>query len=313
MEPMIDERALAQLTGAMGRWDQGSTCLAALALATEALATDAVANEAVTADAVGVGPLVAVAREVMAAAGLDDVLASVDRLPFSPAQLRGMAAAPLLQAATLASGPPAGWMDQSDSALTAQGEASGSAAALFTRFVLPLFDDLADRLSRPGARMLDVGTGIGALAVGFAGAFPQLYVTGIDVMPRVLQIARSRVGASPVASRVELRQQDVAELSEEQCYDLAWIPAPFVPEPALRAGVARVVAALRTGGLLMMGHGTFDGTDLEVAIARFKTIAYGGTPLDGPAAAKLLTEHGLSSVQTVTTPPGAPDVTVGRR
>jgi len=303
MEPRIDERAAGRLTGTIGQWDQGATCLAALA----------VAAGAGPADAGTAGPLVAAAREVMAAAGLGHELASPERLPFSPAQLTGMAAAPLLQAAALVDGPKAAWAAQSDSALTAQGQASGSAAVLFSRFVVPQFDDLADRLARPGARMLDVGTGIGALAIGCAQTFPQLHVTGIDVMPRVVELARAQVAASPVSSRVELRQQDVTELTDEACYDLAWIPAPFVPEPAFSTGIARMVTALRRGGLLMIGHGTFDGTDLQIAVTRFKTVVYGGTALDSPSAARLLKEHGLTSVQTVPTPPGAPGITVGRR
>jgi protein-L-isoaspartate O-methyltransferase len=298
MEPTFDESATGRLGGAIGRWDQGATCLAALAVAADTAAS---------------GRLAAAAREIMAAAGLGDVLAVPGRLPFSPAQLTGMAASPLLQAAALIGGPHEAWASRSDSTLTAQGQASGSTALLFTRFVLPHIDGLGDRLARPGARMLDVGTGIGALAVGCAQVFPQLTVTGIDVVPRVLELARASVAASSVASRVELRQQDVAELGEEACYDLAWLPAPFVPEPALSAGVSRIATALRPGGLLMVGHGTSDGTDLEVAITRFKTVVYGGTALDGPSAAKLLTEHGFRSVQTVPTPPGAPKITVGQR
>jgi len=297
-QPTIDGRATAQLTGAIGHWDQGTACLAALAVASDPAAT---------------GPLGTAAQEVIAAAGLGTVLGSPDRLPFTPAQLRGLAASPLLQAAALLDGSYRGWNDQSEAALIAQGQTSGSAALMFTHFVLPHYQDLAERLATPGARMLDVGTGIGAIAVACAQAFPELHVTGIDVLPRALDIARRQVRASAVATRIELRQQDVAELTETACYDLAWIPAPFVPEPAFSVGVARMVTALRPGGVLMIGHGAFDGGELECAITRFKTIAHGGTPLDGSSAVRLLTDLGLSSVQTAPTPPGAPRVTAGRR
>lgn len=298
MEPVIDERATARLSGAIAEWDRDAVCLAALAVA---------------ADNTAAGSVAAAARKVVAAAGLADALAFPERLPFSPAQLRGMATAPLLQAAALVSGGYDAWATQSDSALTAQGQASGSAAIMFARFVLPRFADLTERLARPGARMLDVGTGVGALAAGFAQIFPQLQVIGIDVLPRALEIARTRLRDSPVAARVELRHQDVAELTDRACYDVAWIPAPFVPEPAFSTGVARLVTALRPGGLLMVGHGMSGGTDLEIAITRFKTVVYGGTSLDGPSAVELLNKHRLACVQTIATPPGAPAITVGRR
>ena len=74
--------------------------------------------------------------------------------------------------------------------------------------------------------------------------------------------------ARAVASRVELRQQDVADLTDETCYDLARIPTPFVPELAFGAGVGRIVAALRPGGLLMIRTWQVGGTDLNIAITR---------------------------------------------
>jgi SAM-dependent methyltransferase len=217
----MDERIVFQLTEAITGWDQAAWCLAALA---------------VGADHGAVGSLGAAARDVMSEAGLGPALSSPEGLPFSATQLTALAVAPLQGTAALASGRYEGWAGQDDSALLAQGQASGATAALFARFALPILGDLGERLATPGARMLDVGTGIGALAIGFAQTFPQLCVTGIDVLPRVLDLARAQVAASPVASRVQLRLQDVADLTDEACYDLAWLPAPFVPEPALNTG-----------------------------------------------------------------------------
>lgn len=297
MVQAIDVQATTRISSAIGGWDQGASCLVALAVAVDPDAAE---------------PLRSAAREVMAAAGLGEVLADAEALAFSPAQLRGIAASPLLQGAALVSGSH-GWGSLGDAVLSAQGEASGSAAGLFAHLVLPHFPDLAERLATPGARMLDVGTGIGALAIGFAEAFPQVQVTGIDVLPRALELARAGLRRSPAASRVVLREQDVAELTEHAVYDLAWLPAPFVPQPALTAGIKRIFTALRSGGLVMIGHGTFEGDDLPVSITRFKTVAYGGTPLDAAGAATLLQGHGFGSVQLLPTPPGAPAITVGRR
>jgi len=42
-------------------------------------------------------------------------------------------------------------------------------------------DDLAIRLTRPQAAFLDVGTGVGGLAVGMAQAYANLRLTGIDI------------------------------------------------------------------------------------------------------------------------------------
>jgi len=102
-------------------------------------------------------------------------------------------------------------------------------------------------------------------------------------------------------------------MDEAETYAFAWMPAPFLPEQALRSGLRNVVAALKPGGWLMLGHGKFDGTPTEVAVTRFKTIAYGGTALDNDEAQEALRSAGLGDVMTVPTPPGTPALTVGRR
>lgn len=290
------EAAATRVATVLRGWDRGTWCLAALALASRSGAADA---------------LVVAARDVVAAAGLtDDVLSAS---PFAAADLDGMASAPLLKAAALVGDRPPTWSDHDDDTLRAQGRGSGSAAALFARVVLVDHPELAVVLDGPGARMLDVGTGVGALAVGFARRFPRLHVTGIDVLPRALDLARTTVADAGLTDRIALLRQDVADLDEESGYDLAWLPAPFVPESALRAGVARIARALRPGGVLLVGHGRFDGSEIDNALTRFETLTLGGTPLPAADAVALLEDVGLRRVRTVATPPGAPGVTLGVR
>ena len=223
------------------------------------------------------------------------------------------AAAPVLQVAALLRGEADLWAGQSDEALLAQGQASAQGPPLMARFVFPGLPGLLDALARPGARMLDVGTGVGGLAVAYAEAFPALTVVGIDVLPRALALAQATVAASPARDRVVLREQDIGALDEPDTYTLAWVPAPFVPSAPLRVGLLQLRTALVPGGWLVMGHGKFGGHPIEDAVGRFKTVAYGGTALDDAQAAALLVEAGLEDVANVATPPGAPALTVGRR
>ena len=178
------------------------------------------------------------AADVLASHGLDGdgFVGDLDR-PRVAAQ----AAAPILQAATLLRGDGDLWSTQSDAALVAQGRASARGAAAFAQFALPKLDGMASAISQPGARMLDVGTGIAALAVAYAEQFPELTVVGIDVLPRVLVLAAATVASSKVADRVVLRNQDIAALDDRDTYALAWVPAAFVPAAALEVGMARVV------------------------------------------------------------------------
>jgi predicted RNA methylase len=281
-------------------WDQGAWNLAALALAVK-----------------GDGPpeMTAAAREVLAAGGLTAApgmpLPGLDT--SSPQQIASQAAAALQQASALASGRGFQWSSQSDKALLAQGRVSAQGATAIARFMLPMMGDLAGRVAAPGARFLDVGTGVGALGIAFAEVFPHLQVLGIDILDRSLDLARQAIAASSVAARVTVRNQDVAEFAHDTGFDVAWLPVPFIAEPALQAGLPRVVAALRCGGWLIAGHGKFGGTPAEDALTRLKTIAHGGTPLDATAAVELLQQNGLTLVRTVPTPVGAPAITIGQK
>ncbi len=202
----------ARFRATMQSWEQAAWCLAAAVLAAES-------PEPLLRDA---------ASAVLSGAGFpaSDVSGS-GGVTWSPVLITAQLKATLLQAAALVGDKQFSWLDQSDEALRAQGLASAQAGPLFVRFVLPQLDGLAARLSRPDAHMLDVGTGVGALAVAYAEQLPQLTVTGIDVSSRVLALGRDYVAGTPVADRVHLRERDVTAIEEEAAYDLAWLPAPL--------------------------------------------------------------------------------------
>jgi SAM-dependent methyltransferase len=249
----------------------------------------------------------AAARAVLEASGLNEVARREEA-----GGLAAQAAAPIHQVASLLRGEGRMWAAQSDEALVAQGRASAQGAAAFAQFGLPMLAGLREAFDG-GARMLDVGTGVAALAVAYAELFPRLTVVVIDVLPRVLALAAQTVSASSVADRVILREQDVSSLDEPETYAFAWVPAPFLPASALGAGVERVVDALWPGGWLMLGHGKYGGSAVDDAVGRFKTIAYGGTALDDGEAERMLSSAGLVEVSTPPTPHGSPAITVGRK
>jgi SAM-dependent methyltransferase len=249
----------------------------------------------------------AAAYAVVEASGLNEG-ASIEDVGGIVAQ----AAAPIHQVASLIRGEGQMWAAQSDEALLAQGRASAQGAAAFAEFGLPMLAGLRESFAR-GARMLDVGTGVGALAVAYAELFPRLSVVGIDVMPRVLGLGERNVAASSVSDRVVLREQDVSFLNEPDTYAFAWVPAPFIPPSALALGLPRVADALQPGGWLMLGHGKYGGSSLDDAVGRFKTIAYGGTALNDEEAEELLRSAGLTDVMTVPTPHGSPAISLARK
>jgi protein-L-isoaspartate O-methyltransferase len=221
----------------------------------------------------------------------------------------------LRQAVGAAAGEiPRGWAAQPDEVLLDQGHASaGTGRALATRLV-PALAGVAERLASPGSRVLDVGTGVAALAVALVRELPHIRVTAIDSLDRAVRLARAELGqAGHLAERVELRQQDVADLREPEAYDLIWLPVPFLSEEALNTSLPHLVDAVAPGGWLVAGTNPAPSGELAAAVARWNAIRNGGNSLDSNRIASALRELGLRDVDQHPTVPGGPILVVGQR
>jgi SAM-dependent methyltransferase len=305
---MTEAVATAAEAGALIlRLEQSAWQLAALAVALDDdLERDPIQKRRAQQVLIELGLMSETSAGVTPAAGLAELMHS------GLSNLAAESAAHVLQSAAVVSGAAA-WTNQDDDALLAQGRSGTQAAAAFKVFLLPALEGLKDLLDGESPQMLDVGVGVAAMAVGYCRAFPKLRVVGLDVFPRALELARRLVDESGLADRIELRQQDVASLEDDRAYALAWLPSPFIPRPALDAGLPRIAKALVPGGWLVMAHGKFHDDLLKNAISRFQLSVYGGATLNDEEAQALLTGAGLELILTIPTPEGAPGLTVGRR
>jgi SAM-dependent methyltransferase len=168
--------------------------------------------------------------------------------------------------------------------------------------LLPMLDGLAQRLGTPGAAFLDVGTGVARLAIAMARKWPALNVVGLDVSGPALALARRNVAQADCEGRIELREQPAQELPDESAFDLAWIPAPFVPEYALGCLVERVHRALKPGGWMLFATAR-PGEDLRGAAMRFRVALFGGKPMTQDEAETLIADKGFVDVRTLPGPP----------
>jgi hypothetical protein len=89
------------------------------------------------------------------------------------------------------------------------------------------------------------------------------------------------VAAAGLETRIEVREQSGEELRDEAAFDLAWIPAPFLPPQALGRLVERVHRSLKPGGWLLFAAAK-PGEDSRGAALRFYVALYGGTPSAQP-------------------------------
>jgi len=88
--------------------------------------------------------------------------------------------------------------------------------------------DLAARFPNP--RIVDIGTGSGAIAVALAHKLPQAAVTAIDLSAPALAVAKENAERNEVAGRIRLLEGDLLAPVAGERFDLVVSNPPYVPE-----------------------------------------------------------------------------------
>jgi SAM-dependent methyltransferase len=247
---------------------------------------------------------------------LDEVLAAIETPPLNSldagqvARLSDLIGAILRHALELLDNPtrPPGWNHTDPALLEAQGGGSRMVPHLIAT-AAEKRPELMALLNRPGA-FLDVGTGVGWLAIEAARIWPALRVVAIDIWEPALARARRNIAASGLEGRIELRSQDVAALPDRAAFSLAWVPVPFFTAAALAGALARVREALAPGAWVVCGLETPPEEPLARALSVLRTVR-GGGEISMPAdVASYLTAAGFAAVETV--PAGVLTFVLGR-
>jgi release factor glutamine methyltransferase len=131
--------------------------------------------------------------------------------------------------------------------------------------LLPLF-------SNP--RVVDVGTGSGAIAIAVAHEWPGAFLTATDVSASALKLARSNAERTGFANRIRFLQGDLLAPVSGEFFDIIVSNPPYVPEadrPTLSVEVRDHEPALA----LFAGN---DGLDIYQRLipAAFAALAPGG-------------------------------------
>ena len=146
------------------------------------------------------------------------------------------------------------------------------------------------------ARILELGTGSGAIAVALASLRPESRITATDISEKALELAQRN--ARDHAVTIEFARSDWFESIDAGLFDLVVSNPPYVadgdphlehgdlrfePSVALAGGAdglacIRKIAAgarrsLRTGGSLLLEHGYDQG---EACVALLRGLGYGG-------------------------------------
>lgn len=207
-----------------------------------------------------------------------------------------------------------GWRYPDPELLEAQGVRSVEPVAVWAERLFPALEGLPEALEAPNARFLDVGTGVGRVAIAMCRQYPNLRVVGIDSFETALELARRNVAEAGLGGRIELRPEPVQDLTDESCYDLAWVPVMFLPADVAARGLRRVRAALRRGGWVVLGSVAAEGEGLQPAVLRLVSLLFGSGRLFPHDAAEMLGAADYESIRVLPAAPGVPiRMIVGRR
>lgn len=202
-------------------------------------------------------------------------------------------------------GRPGGWVFTDPLVLQTQGQSSGGVPPLIAR-IAPMLDGLEDALAGEGARILDIGSGVAALSISCCRVWPAASVVGVDPWEPARELAVQNIAAAGLQERITLRPVSIQEIDDTDSFDLAWMPAPFLPRSVLDAGVPVVARSLRPGGWLVLGRYTAPHEPLPEALAALRTVRGGGTPLSDDEAIALLERGSLTNVRSVPSDWSAP-------
>jgi release factor glutamine methyltransferase len=143
-----------------------------------------------------------------------------------------------------------------------------------------LVEAVLERFERGEAvRIVDVGTGSGAIAVALAHAMPHSRVTAVDLFPAALEVARRNAQRHGVIDRLTLLPSDLLAAVKSEGFDAVVANPPYIaagevlepqvanyePHSALYAGptglevydrlIPQAARVLKTGGWLMLEIG----------------------------------------------------------
>jgi release factor glutamine methyltransferase len=185
--------------------------------------------------------------------------------------------------------------------------------ALIPRPETELLVEVAVAQLPAGARVLDVGTGSGAVALALADERPDLQVAGSDLSEDALALARTN--GERLDLRVEWLHADLLVGVPDE-YDAILSNPPYVAEPE-RASLAPEIARHEPPGALFAGADGLDCIRTLIARAgpreRVRTLALEHGAGQASAVRELMALAGFAEVRSERDLAGIERVTLGRR
>ena len=195
-----------------------------------------------------------------------------------------------------------GWSFTEPEILQSLGRAAFRLGDSIFREMVPKLGDLASRLQAPSARFLDIGTGVGGIAIAACRFLPNLNAVGLEPQDAPLNEALQNVMAAGLNDRIELRKQYVEDMVDKEAFDLVYFPQSFMSDEVVKRGLQNVWGALRPGGWVLVQTISMPGMELQATLSRLRDTLMGGGARVPSQVEAMLGDAGFTSVSTLAFP-----------
>ena len=141
-----------------------------------------------------------------------------------------------------AEGAPAGWAETDPGLISSRGATSGEVFLSILEQCRAYLPGLPERLDRPAAAFLDVGTGAAGIVIAMCRAHDRLHAVGLDVSPAAVAVAREQVAAAGLGSPRAVSGSDRGRRRFRPAMGAAALPARAGPGPGAAAAASRGAA-----------------------------------------------------------------------
>ena len=203
-----------------------------------------------------------------------------------------------------------GWSIKDADILQTQGKMSRRMVQTIDELA-PQSPEFNETLRQPGT-FLDVGTGVGWLAIEAARTWPTLRVVGIDPWEPSLSLARQNLATTGMADQVELRAQRLEDIPEQEAFTLIWLPGAFLPYEIIPSALEKMRDALKPGGWLVFGFFAPPPDPLGESLTTLKVVRFGGHPWNIDEVESRMRDAGFEQIKSFT-PPHFSRFTIGKR
>ncbi len=191
----------------------------------------------------------------------------------------------------------AAWSFDDPKILQAQGHGSVINAAMIAGFAAT-HPEWLERLTQAG-RFLDVGTGVGRIALSVAERWPDLHVDGIDVLAPALRLAEENRASSAAGDRVTFIERNFADLDVHDGYCGAFVAGAFIPYADALKGIEALYRATEPGCWIFYGLYRSKPDRLSRALTALRVARSGGHRWTSEEIIDLLAKSGFENQSVI--------------